>query len=49
MGDSLKLYRTILGLLIRNIPHSAYGHLGRLYALAWAIVGLLLEKCVSLT
>jgi len=26
MGDSLKLYRTILGLLIRNIPHSAYGH-----------------------
>jgi len=49
MGNSLELYRTVLGLLIKNIPHSAYGHLGRLYTLAWAIVGLLLEKCVSLT
>ena len=37
-----------LTLLVRTIPHSAYGHLGRLYTLAWAVVGLLLEKCVSL-
>ena len=28
MGNSLELYRTILGLLVRAIPHSAYGHLG---------------------
>jgi len=48
MASSLKLYSTIVGLLFRTIPHSAYGHLGRLYTLAWAVVGLLLEKCVHL-
>jgi len=48
MGSSLELYRTILGLLVRTVPHSAYGHLGRLYTLAWAVVGLLLEQRVSL-
>lgn len=35
MGSSLELHRTILGLLVRTVPHSAYGHLGRPYTLAW--------------
>lgn len=48
MGSTV-LYATILGILTATIPHAAYGNVGRLYTLAWAVVGLLLEKTVSLT
>lgn len=47
--SSTVLYATILGMLILAIPHSDYGNLGRLYTLTWAVVGLLIEKTVSLT
>ncbi len=47
--NSAALYTAILGMLIVAVPHAAYGNLGRLYTLTWAVVGLLLEKAISLT
>ena len=47
--DSAVLYATIIDILTVTIPHAVYGNIRRLYTLAWAVVGLLLEKTVSLT
>jgi len=46
---SAAVYCVIVSLLVASIPHEAYGNLGRLYTLAWCVVGVVLEKCVSLT
>ena len=46
MSDNLKLYRTIMGLVLKSRVH--FHDLRCLVTFVWAIVGLLMEECVHL-
>lgn len=47
MSDNLKLYRTIMGLVLKSKVH--FHDLRCLVTFVWAIVGLLMEECVHLS
>jgi hypothetical protein len=47
--DSAEMYRTLMSEFCQVIPRKTYGDVRRLYTLAWAVIGLLMSKSISLS